>query len=244
MQVFDQHHRRPIGRERVEERDPRPAKALARGEWMQVDRCLQPERQPQNRVSPKAAPHDLLRVVLGQAEMLADDIADWHVRDPSAVGEAAACAEDRFGRPRAEPLPKLPEQCRLPDPGVAYDGHEVRLTLFDDAKVRLLESLELFVTADEGALQSADTLRPHRRQRADETSTGDAVRFSFGRNRRRLGELERARHGRGRALADQNLTRPSALLETRCNVDRVARDEGTSDAGLSRDDLTGVHADT
>ncbi len=211
---------------------------------MQVDRCLQPERQAQNRVSPKAAPHDLLRVVLGKAEMLADDIADRHVRDPSAVGEAAACAEDRFGRPGTEPLPKLAEQCRLPDPGVAHDGHEARPALFDDAKVRPLESLELSVTADEGALQPADTLLSHGRQCADERSTGDAVRLSFGRNRRRLGELERARHGRSRALADQNLTRPSALLETRCNVDRVARDEGTSDAGLSRDDLTGVHADT
>ena len=127
---------------------------------------------------------------------------------------------------------------------VAYDGHEARPALFHDAKVHPSKSLELSVTADEGALQSADTLRPHRRQRADETSTGDAVRFSFGRNHRRLGELEHARHGHGCALADQNLTRPSALLETRCNVDRVARDEGTSDAGLSRDDLTGVHADT
>ena len=176
--------------------------------------------------------------------MLADDVADRHVRDPSAVGEAAACAEDRFGRPRAKPLAKLAEQCRFPDPGVAYDGHEARPALFDDAKVRPLQGLELSVAADEGALQSADTLRSRRRQCADETSTGDAVRFSLGRNRRRRVELERARHGRGRALSDQNLTRSSALLETRCNVDRVARDEGTSDAGLSRDDLTGVHADT
>ena len=107
-----------------------------------------------------------------------------------------------------------------------------------------MENLELSATADEDALQPADTLRSHRRQCADETSTGHAARFSFGRNRRRLREFERARHCPGRALADQNLTRPSALLETRCNVDRVARDEGTSDAGLSRDDLTGVHADT
>src|SRR2546429_8773084 len=41
-----------------------------------------------------------------------------HVRDPSAEGETAARVEDRFGRPRAKPLPKIAKQCRLSDPGI------------------------------------------------------------------------------------------------------------------------------
>jgi hypothetical protein len=58
------------------------------------------------------------------------------------------------------------------------NGHEARPALFDDAKVRPSESLELSVTADERALQSADAPRPRRRLCADEASAKTSPVFT------------------------------------------------------------------
>ena len=58
-----------------------------------------------------------------------------------------------------------------------------------------------------------------------------------------LVELERTSHRRNRPLADEDLARLGCLLEPRCHVDRVARDEGAADARLTRDDVSRIHAD-
>src|SRR5437763_1597556 len=107
MQVFDQHHRRPIGRERVEEGDPRLAQALACGEWMQVDRCLQPERQSQNRVSPKAAPPGLplAGIVPGSANSNAPDTPDA-VRSPTTISPGRAPYSRRAAMLTVSPVTK------------------------------------------------------------------------------------------------------------------------------------------
>ncbi len=58
-----------------------------------------------------------------------------------------------------------------------------------------------------------------------------------------LVELESTSHRRDRPLADEDLARLGCLLEPRCHVDRVARDEGAADARLTHDDVSRIHAD-
>ena len=61
-------------------------------------RRLQPERHAEDLALPEPTPHGLGRIALEQTEMLANDLAKWHVRDPLAVREAASGASERFGR--------------------------------------------------------------------------------------------------------------------------------------------------
>ena len=98
VQILDQQDGRLLGRELVEERDPRQAQPLARVERVDVRGCFQPERHPEDGVLPEPAPHGLRGIALGQAEMLANDLAQRHVRDPRTVREAASDSPQRLGR--------------------------------------------------------------------------------------------------------------------------------------------------
>jgi hypothetical protein len=243
VQVFDQHDGALLGHELLEERDPRLAKPIARGERMEVCRCLEPEREAQDRAFAEPTAHRVGRIALEQAEVLANDLTERQVRDPAAVREAAPDAPLRFGRLRAEPLPELADQRRLPDSGLAHDRDELGRLLLDRATVCTLQRFELLLAADEGVAQPAHAARPHQRERADEPATDDSVGLSLRRERQRLVELERTAHRRSRALADEDLARLGGLLESRRDVDRVAGDEGAALARLSHHDVAGVHAD-
>ena len=112
-----------------------------------------------------------------------------------------------------------------------------------DLRVGSLEHLHLFVTADEGAAKASDTARTHERKSAHEASALDPSRLPLGLDRLSFPELERATRGRDRSLADEDLARLRGLLQSRCHVDRIARDEGAPFARLADDDLTRVDPD-
>ena len=81
------------------------------------------------------------------------------VGDALAVGQAAADEHVR----RREPLDELGEQARLPDPGGAEQGHELRRALALDAGRDGAQDGELLVPADERRGQPGDAARGGRR---------------------------------------------------------------------------------
>jgi len=119
---------------------------------MKVGGRFEPERHAENRPLAEPVADGVRRIAFEQAQMLANDLAQRHVRDPPAVRETASDPPQRLGRPGAEPRPELPEQRRLSNPRIAHDGHEPRMGVFDNPGVRPLQRVELLPAADEGVM--------------------------------------------------------------------------------------------
>jgi hypothetical protein len=243
VQVLHQHDGGLIGQELLEKVDPRLAHPVACSQGVQVRRRLEPERQAQDLAAAEPAPHGLGWIALQQTEVLANDLTDGDVRDAPAVGQAASDSTDRFGRLRREPFPELTDQRRLADADVAHDRHEPWPGLLDDVVICRLQGQELAIPADERAAEASHASGPHQRQCADEPATGDSPGLAFRLHSRGLVQFERATDRRGRALADENLSRIGCLLQPRRDVDSVAAHERAAFAGLAHDDISGIHAD-
>ena len=99
MQILDQHDRRSVSRELVQEGDPRPAQPLARNERMEVAGASSPSVMPSRSCCPAVgalSPADRSRV---RPRCSSNDLAEWQVRDPRPVRDAAAgCAATAAGR--------------------------------------------------------------------------------------------------------------------------------------------------
>ncbi|HEX7311915.1 MAG TPA: hypothetical protein VF232_12120 [Gaiellaceae bacterium] len=187
------------------------------------------------------ATDDVGRVVLENADVFLEDLAERPIRDPVAVGEAAAGPPDRLGLLGTQQLPELANEPRLADADVGHDRDHVRPALLDGAGIRCEEQVQLAGAADESLLQPSHASRPHERQRAEQRYADDAVLFPFRLDTPPRAELEGATDERGRPLADQNLVRRRSLLETRRRVDRVTADERAPLTRPADDDITGVH---
>src|SRR2546422_49584 len=224
-------------------RDPRVREPVRGGGGGGPVAHIQPESQSQDLARAETFEHPRRRVALEDPEMFLQHLRERPVRDALAVGETPSGPPQRLGRAVAQPFPEFAHDPCLADPRISEDRHELRFPPVLDLRVGSLEHLHLFVTAHEGPAKASDTARTHERKSADEASALDPSRLPLGLDRLSFPELERATRGRDRSLADEDLARLRGLLQSRCNVDRIARDEGTAFARLADDDLTRVDPD-
>src|SRR5436190_183423 len=165
-------------------------------------------------------------IALNDPDMLLHHLRERPVRDALAVAETPSRPPQRLGRAVPQPFPEFAHDPRLADPRIPEDRHELRFPPVLDLRVGSLEHLHLFVTAHEGPAKASDTARSHERESAHEASALDPSRLPLRLDRLSFPELERATRGRDRSLADEDLARLRGLLQSRCHVDRIARDEG------------------
>ena len=243
VDVLDQHDGGSLRDDLLEELDPRVLEAVTGGEWVEPVGHIQPERQPQDLARAEAFEHHRRRIALEDPEMLLQHLRERPVRDALAIGETPSGPPQRLGRAVTQPFPEFAHDPCLADPRIPEDRYELWFPPVLDLRVGSLEHLHLFVTADECPAKASDTARTHERKSAHEASAVDPSRLPLGLDRLSFPELERATRGRDRSLADEDLARLRGLLQSRCHVHRIARDEGAAFARLADDDLTRVNPD-
>ncbi len=162
---------------------------------------------------------------------LLQDLDDRPVRDPVAVGEAAA-ADDR----RLERCETLRNQARLPDAGLPDDRDELAAPLRLHCVPRFPEELALALAPDEPRLVAP------RRHVADVQQPEDGNRCGLALQRERLDrlDLDRVSDQRQRRLSDQHLARLRRLLEAGGHVHRIT---GRQPLLRPRHDLARHHPD-
>src|SRR5438445_863167 len=210
---------------------------------MQVAGDVQAEREAEDLTIAERAAYFVRRVVLEDREMFLQDLGEGPVRYPLAVGETAAGPEQRLGLGLGEVSPELPHEARLPDTRVADDRDEHGPTARERPLEGGVELLELLLPAHERARQSADPARPHERQGADDLAAAHACCLPLRLDSGRLAELEGAACSRDRTLSGEDLAWSGGLLESSCNIDRIAAHERALRSRAADNDLSGVDAD-
>src|SRR5215203_3123318 len=171
--------------------------------------------------------------------MSARDLAQRRVRAGLSEGQAAPQTFVGHRPPRGKPVAELPDERTLPDAGLADDGDEGSVAAVDYMQVRVLKPRELVLPPDEAGC----ALLEIQRSNAEQWATSDSLRLTLRLDRRLGPEVEGLARIRNAARADQNLSRPRALLEPRRDVDRVTADERAARPRLPQDDVTRVHTD-
>ena len=167
------------------------------------------------------------------AEELLDDLDRGPVGDPLAVGQAAS-ADDRC----VDVGEELLREARLADARRPEDREQGARPLRSHAFPGAGEQLRLAAPAHERCVEPPDVR--HFAGDRNEPVCGQRLRLSFRLERREQLHLDRVPHEPVGIRAQQHLTDPGRLLESRRDVDRVARDERV---GRARDDLASVDAD-
>ena len=138
--------------ELFQEGDPRLAKLITCGERMKVGGRFQPERHAENRPLAEPVADGVRRIAFEQAQMLANDLAQRHVRDPPAVRETAPTR--RSGSGDLEPSQ---DQSSLSNVVFPIPASPMMVTSRGWAssttrRVRPLQRVELLPAADEGVM--------------------------------------------------------------------------------------------
>lgn len=149
MQVLQEHHGRPFGRQLLEELHPAVVQSLPGCKRVRALGSLEPERQGERLVPAETLQDCGGRVAFEHAEVLLEDLAERPVGDRLPVGQAATRPPGRLLRLAAEPVPELPDEAGLADARIAHDRDDVRLAGLGDPAVRGLEQVQLGLPADE-----------------------------------------------------------------------------------------------
>lgn len=243
VEVLHEQHDRTLRGELGEKVRPRVLEAVAHEQRVLPGRDVDPEREREEPTLAEELEHTLGAVALEDAEVLLQHLGQRPVRDPLAVGQAAAGAAERLRRVVREPIPELAHEAGLADARVADDRNQPRPPVLGHPAQRREEPFELPVAADEHTLQAAHSSRAHQRERAQERPAPHAGRLALRLDRPLVAELEGSARSRHRPLADQDLARLGTLLEPRRDVHRIARDERASLSWPPDDDLARVDAD-
>jgi len=169
---------------------------------------------------------------LGIRGDLLEDLDEWKVRDPVAVGETASPQDDRA----TLRLDELEDEARLADSGRPEHREELARAVAHRARVRLDQLLQLTTSADEGRVEPSLEAR-HVGSHAEQPVGEERLRLALRLDRLDTFELERALRELPRRVTDEDVTRLCGLLEPCCNVDGVTRCER---AALARHDLAGI----
>ncbi len=241
MQILDDDDGRSARAELGDQLHPLVLEAQDRRPGIEIAADVEAERQAEDLAAGEPLEHGLGRVLLPQAELLAEHVGERAVGDAAAVGEAAA--EPKRG-PGRQPLPELADEARLAHARLTDQSGEPRAPVRLRARDQILEPLELALATHELGCQAVPAARPPRRGSPPEyLPAHDPARFPLGLDRPRLAELERvAEEGRG-ALPDERVAGLRRLFEARGDVHRVARRERAPLAGAADHDLAGVDAD-
>ena len=240
VDVLEHEHERLHARELLGPRARRPEELLAL--VLALARTDQPGRgreQVRDRVA-LAARAQLLervadRVVVGDPRRCFDHLGQRPVGDALAERKGASPQDRRA----LDALDELVDEAALADAGLAEDGDEVRAPVADRACKRVLEELQLDLTADErGRRERALRLR------RDVEQLPTAKRLDAAADRhgiRGLGDDHAVREAQ-HAGADQDRALRRRLLEPRGEIDRLACRERR--IGVLDDDLAGLDADS
>ena len=125
VQILDEHDRRPVGREPLEERDRGVMELFADVHGACVAGHRSAKREPEGAVLAETTGDVRVGVAVADVEILLDDLAERPVgRVP--VREAPAGPPPRLRLLLGEPQPELTHEARLPNAGVPEDRDEVR----------------------------------------------------------------------------------------------------------------------
>ena len=155
-------------------------------------------------------------VVVGDPGRGLDHLGERPVRDALAVGQAAP----RENAGALETVHELAGETALADPGLAEDGEEVRAPVPNGARERVLEELELGLTADERRAWTPGTGGPV--DRVHETPGSESGAHALQLQGAGVLDHQACACEAIRGGPDQDLTRPRRLLEARGEVDRLA----------------------
>ena len=241
VQVLDEHDRRPIGRQTLEERDRGVMELFADVHGARVAGPRAAERESQGAVLAETTGDVRVGVAVADVEVLLDDLAERPVgRVP--VREAPPGPPPRLGLLFGKPQPELAHEARLPHAGVAEDRHEVRRLELERPPVRRAHELD---SASRPTKVVLSPLTPRGRIRVSARNTarhGTGADLPFASTA--FGGPNSTRRAQGdRPLPGEHLSRRSGLFEPGGDVDGVAGYERAPRARLADDDFAGVDAD-
>src|SRR5439155_11189516 len=145
----NEHDRGTLASELAEELCPGVVQTLARPERVQLLARVEAERQAEVATVTEPLGDDGRRIILQDAEVLAQDLGERPVRGAVPVREAAAGALHRLPLLRGEPRPQLSHEPRLADAGVAHDRHQAGRVVANDPLVGRAKLVELMLSTDE-----------------------------------------------------------------------------------------------
>src|SRR5438067_8992877 len=143
MDIFDQHDRRALLREFLQEPRPRSVQPLARSERMETLGDVEAERQAEVAKATKPLERDVRAIVLTEIEVFAQHLGQRPVRDAVTVRETAAGPLQWLRLLLREPSPQLTHEPSLPNTRVAGDRNQQGPALGHGPLVRPAESIEL-----------------------------------------------------------------------------------------------------
>ena len=241
VDVLDDEHDRPVGREPLEEPSQRPEELLHRKRVARLaDRGSKPVGDAFTRVVGERA--ELLTclggvVLVEDSRLGADRLGDRPESDAVPVGKAAP---GEHGRAFARAREKLRREPRLADPGVTDHGRQAGGASGRRRVEGLEERLELGRPPDEAGAG------PHRpvsgSADADEAIGRHGLRFPLQGERLDLLDLDVVADERVRECADEDLALPRRLLQPGGDVHGVTGDEPLAARRIARHDLSRVHA--
>ena len=200
LDVVEHRDERPLGRSVLQRLAERPRDVLRR-RW----RLALAEQRADRRGG---------GLLDGQQVELLQHLDHRPVRDPLAVGKAAATDDRRLDRGQ-----KLRREPRLADAGIADDRDQLATLLGPHALPSNLQDRELALTADEQR-----PMPPLRRVTyAEEPVGGNRLGLALQLQRLDRFDLGRVADERERRLSDQHLARLRSLLQPRRDVHRITR---------------------
>ena len=163
------------------------------------------------------------RVLLDDAHLRLDDLAERPERDAVPVGETASLApRDELGLGIDDPL-ELVHEAALTDPGNAYKGQEVRCALIAGARKRIADEPKLARAPDELRARLVGHVDAEPRMGGPRLPDRDRLRLAL-----RIDRLGRRVVDRGARrpvchLVDENAVDRRRRLQARGGVDDVTR---------------------
>ena len=177
-----------------------------------------------------SSPRSRRRVLLEDARLRLDDLAERPQRDAVAVGEAAALAPRDELRVGVDDPGELVDEAALADARDADERHELRRALVARALERISEDAELALAADELGARLVRDVDAEAGARSDRLPDGDRLGLPLRLDRRRVVVVDACAGRAVRRLVDEDPVDRSGALQARGRVDDVAR--GHALAGL------------
>ena len=179
----------------------------------------------------------LRRVLLEDARLRLDDLAERPERDPVTVGKAASLAPGDELRVGLDDAMQLVDETALADSGDADEGEELRRALVPRSLERVSDDAELALATDELGARLVRDVDPEARVGGGRRPHRDRLRLALRLDRRGFVVVDGgARRPVGRLVDDDAVDRRGALEASGC-VDDVARGHALAcvGAGVERD---------
>ena len=187
---------------------------------------------------PSGGADDLRRRLLRQVEQLEQERTQRPVRESLAVRKTLRGRDARIRTPGRQTIEELLEESALPDTGRGDHAHEERPPLVEGARRDELQLGEVCVASDQRRSSRSRGLGA-----PDHFTGGNRERFAPHSDRFDLAQLEATAGGSSGSLPHEDRPWLGCLLESGCDIHRVARDQEIAGGGLAAcDDLAAADA--